>query len=376
MIWEDLTQYTERKKLSQKGVKEAVEILANGQYSTDDDIARLDTVLLKLDSDVVYLFFTDGRVAAAEDTLERIVKTIDVENSVKAGHIAAAAVALEKAGNRPQASSLLMRFVQTNLPKKLENKSLYEGFHRAMKYGSDSYLFAKLEDWGDLEINLYTRFLVSCAGYLNDSEFGQATEIFCRNNGKNFVWNGGGSAEKKVQKTDEGGHKVAKPSEKAARALDLGELLKLLESKVTAIQAENKSKNEEIRSLNSEKSDLKNTNANLISEVEKLRAQNGDLIEKESDLERKVSKLTGELREVQNALEHNQAKLNNVESAFGQAGQTEIDALKGNIRKRLSSEYEKYTEIKEKKPDLGYYEILLGILEDVFRVLKKNGIAL
>ena len=92
------------------------------------------------------------------------------------------------------------------------------------------------------------------------------------------------------------------------------------------------------------------------------------------DLESKVRMLTKELEEARIALENNKTKLNNVESAFGQAGQTEIDALKGNIRKRLSLEYEKYIEIKDKTPDLGYYEILLAVLEDVFRALKKNGI--
>ncbi len=374
MIWEQLKTYTERKELSTKAIKEVGNILVRGQYSTDEEIAELNKVLLKLHSDVLFNFFTCNAVAVTEELVEKIVKTIDVQNPVKAGHIYVAVIALAKAGHQSQASSLLMRFVQTNLPKKLSNKLLYDGFRRAIKYGSDSYLFAQLDGWKDREINLYMRLLSECAGYLNDSEFAKATEIFCQNNGKNYVGQGGGTVSETTSVLDGNKPKTPKASDKTVDALDLCEILKLLECKVTAIKAENSSKGEEIQSLRAENLALKNSNMSLTTEAEKLKVQNSEMAQKMPDLESKIRTLNKELEEARIALESNRTKLSNVESAFGQAGQTEIDALKGNIRKRLSLEYEKYIEIKDKTPDLGYYEILLAVLEDVFRALKKNGI--
>ena len=374
MTWEQLVPYTARKELSPKAIKEVGDILSAGQYESDEDIAELKKVLLKLNSDVLYNFFTSNSAVVTEELIEKIVKSIDVQNPVKAGHIYVAVIALAKAGYQFHACSLLMRFVQCNLPKKIGNKSLYDGFRRAIKYGSDSYLFAKLENWKDREINLYTRLLSESAEYLNNLEFAKATETFCQNNGKNYVGYGGESVGEKISESDKSQPKTPKSSDKIINNLDLGEILKLLEGKVASIQTENRSQNEEIQGLKSENLALKNSNMSLMSEAEKMKAQNSELAQKVIDLESKVRMLTKELEEARIALENNRTKLNNVESAFGQAGQTEIDALKGNIRKRLSLEYEKYIEIKDKTPDLGYYEILLAVLEDVFRALKKNGI--
>lgn len=374
MIWEELTVYTARKELSAKAVKEVVDILAKGEYSEDDDISKLNTVLLKFNPDVLYDFFASDFAVVTDDLIEKIVNSIDVHNPVKAGHVYVAVIALAKAKRQSQASTLLKRFVQANLPKKAGNKSLYEGFRRAIKYGNDSYLFAKLEGWGNREINLYEKLLLDCAEYLNDSKFTEAAEIFCRNNGKPIVRGAGETVIKNISDNEGSVHETPKSSFKTTDSLDLGEIVKLLLSKVKAIQIENNSKSEEIENLKSENLELKKLNLSLSAEAEKLNAQKNNMTEKASDLESKVRMLTKELEELRNALEINKAKLSNVESAFGQAGQTEIDALKGNICKRLSSEYEKYVAIKDKTPDLGYYEILLAILEDVFRALKKNGI--
>ena len=374
MMWEKLEVYIARKELSAKAIKEAADILARGEYSSEDDISKLSAVLLKLNPDVLYNFFTSGSAAITEDLIEKVVKSIDVQNPVKAGHIYIAVIALSKAGYRAQAGSLLMQFIRTNLPKKSDNKSLYDGLRRATKYGADSYLFAKLDGWSDREINLFTMFLSKCAQYFNDSELTEAVEKFCQNNGKNFVPRNQESIEKKVPKSDADNCKTLKSVDKVANELDLDAILKLLEDKITVMQGEVRSKREELRGLKSENLSLKNSNRNLMSQLETSKAQNSDLMEKTRDLESKVKGLTRELEGAKNALESNRAKLNNIESAFGQAGQTEIDALKGNIHKRLSSEYEKYIEIRDKTPDLGYYEILMAVLEDIFRVLKKNGI--
>lgn len=374
MIWEQLATYTARKELSAKAIKEVGDILSVGQYVSDEDIAELKKVLLKLNSDVLYNFFISNSAAVTEELIEKIFKSIDVQNPVKAGHIYVAVIALAKAGYQIQASALLMRFVQSNLPKKIGNKSLYDGFRRVIKYGSDSYLFAQLDGWKEREINLYTRLLSESAEYLNNPEFAKATETFCQNNGKNYVGHGGEVAGEKTFESDKNKPKTTKSSVRTIDAFDLGEILKLLEGKVASIQAENRSQSAEIQCFKSENLALKNSNMSLMSEAEKMKAQNSELAQKVIDLESKVRMLTKELEGARIALENNRTKLNNVESAFGQAGQTEIDALKGNIRKRLSLEYEKYIEIKDKTPDLGYYEILLAVLEDVFRALKKNGI--
>lgn len=373
MDWEGLEGFTSKKELSATAIKEAAELLVQGEYPTDDDIAQLSQVLLKLDPEVLYLFFTSDSIAGAEGLAEKIVGSFDVENPAKAGHIYIAAAALERAGRRPEASALLRRFVQTNLPKKAGNKLLYKGFRRAIKYGGDSFLFSRLEDWGDREVNLYTILLTKSAEHLNDPVFAEAVTLFCQNNGKNFVWHGKEQAGKQPNPA-ESKPKTAKSGDIPSEALDPGEILKLLEKRVASIQAENLSKGKEIENLRAESLALKGANMNLTSEAETLKAQNQLLTEKSDDLESKVNALSKELAEERRALEQNRVKLSNVESAFGQAGQTEIDALKGNLRKRLEPEYRKYTEIRDKTPDLMYYEILMAVLEDVFRALKKNGI--
>ena len=375
MNWEKLEVYIARKELSAKAIKEAADILTTGEYSSEDDMLKLSAVLLKLNPDVLYNFFTSGSAVVTEELIERLIGSIDVQNPVKAGHIYVAVIALAKAGYVSQASSLLMRFVRTNLPKKSENKLLRDGFRRTIKYGADSYLFVQLDGWSDREINLYTMFLSKCAQHLNDSEFTEAVEKFCRNNGKNFVPRSEEDVEEKVPKSDTDDCQTLKSIDKVPNELDVDELLTLLKSKITAMQGALRSQCKDVQELRTENLALKNSNMSLMSELEKFKAQNSDLREKTWDLENKVKGLTGELGEAKNALESYRAKINNIESAFGQAGQTEIDALKGDIRKRLSSEYEKYIEIRDKTPDLGYYEILLAVLEDTFRVLKKNGIA-
>lgn len=67
-------------------------------------------------------------------------------------------------------------------------------------------------------------------------------------------------------------------------------------------------------------------------------------------------------------------QLENLYSAYCHAGEMEVSALKGDIKRRLGSTYDKFLELRDKEPDLDYYEILVYMVEDIFRSLKRVGV--
>lgn len=67
-------------------------------------------------------------------------------------------------------------------------------------------------------------------------------------------------------------------------------------------------------------------------------------------------------------------RLEDLYSAYCHAGDTKVATLKGDIKRRLGSEYDKFLELKGKEPDLDYYEVLIYMVEDIFKSLKKVGI--
>ena len=373
MIWDKLETYIARKELSAKAIKEVVDVLENYQYDSNEEIESLVKVLLKLDPEVTYNFFTSKSPVITEELLKSIIEVFDVKNPAKAGRIYAAVIALAKVQYFEYANALLLKFVRANASGKL-NKQLFEGFRRAIKYGNDSYLFSKLEGWSDRELNLYARLLLESAEFLNDSDFMAGVKNFCEVNDKTNLLPKENIATSKKPAVEAVKSAKAKSDGIDLSSLGLKEILTLLEQKVEAIQSEMLSKINEVEGFKSENLRLKTVEVNLKSDNERLNLHNKELIQKVFDLESNVKAQTKELEEKRMALENYISKLTNVESAFGQAGQTEIDALKGNLHKRLSPEYEKYIEIKDKKPDLIYYEILLAVLEDIFRTLRKNGI--
>lgn len=374
MIWDKLEIYLARKELSVKAIKEVGEILKNYQFDSIEEIESLVKVLLKLDSDVTYNFFTDNTSVFSDEFIKNIVSVYDVKNPSKSGRVYVAVIALAKAQYTEYANALLLKFVSANISGKL-NKQLYEGFRRTVKYGRDSYLFSKIDGWTERDLNLYARLLSESETFLNDSEFTECVKKFCSVNGKSNILSCKVEKDDKPSLSDASEPQKIKSVGSKIPVLELNEILNLLEGKIASIKSEMFSKEEAIKNLKDENLKLKAIETVLRKDKENLVAHNQELTQKILDMEKKIKAQDKEIEVVREKTENYKSMLSNVESAFGQAGQTEIDALKGNIRKRLSLEYEKYIEIKDKTPDLGYYEILLAVLEDVFRVLKKNGIS-
>lgn len=373
MIWDELETYIARKELSQKAIKEVVEILENRQYTSEEEVESLVKVLLKLKPDVAYNFLIGNSVVASNELINKIVEKLCVKNPAKSGHIYVVIIAIAKAGYSEIANSLLLNFVQINISGKL-NKQLYDGFRRAVKYGTDSFLFSKMEGWDTRALNLYGRLLTESMEYLNDTDFTIGVKKYFDINCLNIKLSE--SKENNIKKSNSEASK-SKDTEKSindTQNLELNELLKLLESKVTSINEERQSRVEEIEKLKAENISLKTLNTDLVAKNEILSTRNDEITQKHSECEYKIKTLSKELETVRVSLEKCKSKLDNVESAFGQAGQTELDALKNDIRRRLGSEYEKFIDIKDKAPDLDYYEILLAMVEDIYRALKKNGI--
>ena len=67
-------------------------------------------------------------------------------------------------------------------------------------------------------------------------------------------------------------------------------------------------------------------------------SEHSKLVDAEIFIKKMQQKLTATEVELQNV----NSKLSNVVSAYGQAGQNEIDSMKENLGRRLTSEYKKY----------------------------------
>lgn len=384
MIWDELESYISRKELSKKAVDEICKIIVFEEYSTDEEINSLVKVLLKLKSVVLYSFITSGAKVLNKELAAKIVSRIDVSNPQKAGHIYCMAIALDKANFTAEANSLLLKFVRTNVSKKMSNQ-LIEGFKQAIKYGYDTFLFSKFEGWTSRDINLYGLLLNKSAEVLDDIQFTEAVKA-CADKNSAMIGN-------PVKESNEVSHdirqvpigkdpiketiNIALPEQKESKSsLSLDEIFSLLKQKFEESQNIIKSKDSELNELKATITNLKAGYLDLESRDKKLAALYENEHSKLVSAETSIKKLQQKLTEAEIGLADLNSKLSNVVSAYGQAGQNEIDSMKENISRRLTSEYKKYQEIKAKGVDIDYYDMLIFILDEVFKVLKKNGIAL
>ena len=109
-------------------------------------------------------------------------------------------------------------------------------------------------------------------------------------------------------------------------------------------------------------------------ENEKLIAEKEGVEWMVKERERQLDEYKNSLREREEEAKKYKMKLENVESAYGQAGQNEIDAILGKIKKKLANDYETYLELKDKEPDIENYDVLMILLDSVYKTLKKYGI--
>ncbi len=384
MIFDKLEIYIKRKELSKKAISEVCEIIASEDYSTDEEIDSLVKVFVKLKSVVLYNFITSGLKVLTKELAEKIVARVDVRNSQKAGHIYCMIIALDRANFTAEANSLLLKFVRANVSNKMSNQ-FFDGFRQALKYGYDTFLFSKLEGWTVRDINLYILLLTRSAEFLNDSQFTDAAKSCAE---KNFEILGNCSKESNEIKQDLGqkAEQIAvtvedvenKNQEKNSNGgfLSTIEILNLLKQRFEDAQSSIKVKEAEIDSLKAEIAATKARFLDSESKEKKLSAMYDAEHLKLVGAETEIKELKQKLNETEAAVVSLNSKLSNVVSAYEQAGQNEIDSMKENLSRRLASEYRKYLDIKSKEVDIDYYDVLILILDEVFKVLKKNGITL
>lgn len=384
MIWDKLEIYIKRKELSKKAIDEACEIIASGDYSTDEEVDSLVKALVKLKSVVLYTFITSGAKVLTKELAEKMVTRVDVRNSQKAGHIYCMAIALDKAHFTEEANSLLLKFVRANVSNKMSNQ-LFDGFRQALKYGYDTFLFSKFEGWTSRDINLYGLLLTRSAEVLNDIPFSAAVKscadknsailVDCSKENNEAKQELKQNVEQKAAITENAVNKSHEPNPDNI-SLSTIEIFNLLKQRFEDAQNTIKFKETEIGNLKIEISTVRARCSDLERKEKKLSAmydaEHLKLVGAETDIRELKQKLTETEANVVNL----NSKLSNVVSAYGQAGQKEIDSMKENLSRRLSAEYRKYLDIKSKEVDVDYYEILIFILDEVFKVLKKNGITL
>jgi len=165
------------------------------------------------------------------------------------------------------------------------------------------------------------------------------------------------------------------------KPLSFDELIALATEKYNELSAAKTAQDEQLKitecELKKSKTELLEKNVEISDLKNKLYStQNQSDILKEK-LEREqteLSKTKIEKTDLEKVNANLQSRLTNIASGYGAAGQQEMDSLKGKLTSRLKVSFDKYAEIKSKQPDLDYYEVLILILDEIQKTLKKNGI--
>lgn len=367
MITEKIREYT-KKDLSNKAKSELLEILKEIDFENTDELHDIVTELLNLNARVLsdFVFHLDKEASNA------VVKEIDCNNANKALHIYMTVISLGRIGNKEAASCLLERFISNSVLDKKVNKQVYIGLEKALTCEGSDILTAECINWVTRNKNCFRNVWIGAAEYIQNDEFAKHVLKWFENNHVVMV-----EKERALILKNSNESQKHRDSHVALSELGIDDLLRELAKKIGDLQ-KIKDKTDEIlltcEALKNENSKLKQDVIRQEREKSALVASKQELNKEKTMLETQVCELRDLLKESREETRKAQSKLSNVESAYGQAGQTQVDSLVGKIKKRLSSEYEKYLEIKTKEPDMDYYDALIAMLDEVYRVLKKNGI--
>ena len=375
MVLEKVKEYGKRKELSNKAKNELVEILSQLDFNNKAEVNETVAELYKMNAGVLYSYIlTLDKVKS-----DILTEGIDINRADKATHIYLTCAALLRIKNGEKARFILESFIQANIFAPKINKLVFIGLQRAMNCEGADILVSECTGWDEGNISGFRKIWIKAAELAQDAKFNEyASRWFENNNLKKS------DAESATLKTISVANVEEKPKEEIIKAkatahkeISTEELIAELTKRLAAFD-----------SLKKDNKVLASTNESLIQETNDLKFEivkrediNRKLmIEKDSSDEdvrlknKQIKELTNKLNESEETINKLKAKLENIESAYNHAGQTGIDELKNNIKSRLSSEYEKYLELKSKEADMDYYDILLSMLDEVYRVLRKNGI--
>lgn len=380
MVLQQVQEYSKRKELSNKAKQELTDILKQFDFSDESELREIVVTLYGMHPDVLSGFIS----GASADNVEKIKSILDYKNANKSLHVYVAVVALFNSGHEKAGSELLEKFIAENAFVKKINKQVFIGLDKVFNVnGAEKAITSECFGWSQRNVSGFRKIWMEAAEYLKNDRISDCAMKWMENNkiipiqkekillekGDAFVKDG--CEEKIIKQQDK--NNIEKAS--------FEELLKALTQKAQTINEENlKIKTERdgcVKDLESLRIELLNVKTQLaqksdeiekkINEIEKIK-QDNDLLT--TEFKNTKVKLAASIEEGQKL----QLKLKNVESAYGQAGKTEIESVLDKIKNRLSSEHEKYIEIKSKEPDMDYYEVLIAMLDEIYRVLKKNGI--
>ena len=373
MLIERIAEYTKRKELSNKAKSELVELLKGINFNNKQEIQDIVSELFKLHSDVLRALVT----SLDEEKLKILVNEIDFKNLNKSFHIYVIASTLFKEGRTDSGKNILEQFITSNPFTGKINKQVFLGLDKALALDGSDVFMCRHSEWTLRNRETLRKIWIEAAIYLQKDSFSQCAMQWFKNN--DIVLK---PAEAAV---------LVKPNNEAVDAQqtktdDTSVRLQELSTKLLLEELENRLRNSE--EIKKERDEIKASTLMLKEDLTKqkneivsLQEKNNTIVNTNNELKNAVAKLENQLIESKQMLNDSQneekkllMKLDNVESAYSHAGQMEVSAIVGKIKSRLASAHEKYIEIKAKEPDIDYYDVLLDILDEIFKVLKKNGI--
>lgn len=388
-----LTEYSKRKELSGKAKKEIVELIERDLPIDVKETEELIALIGKFHSDISYAFFSVGYVGLTDELKTCACKGLKMMPPDKSARVFSGIVGLFHAKIFDNGYEILRDYILVNGGGKIK-KPVLTGFESACCYESSDKLFVKM-NWDKKPLNTYRNFLGQLLQFTHKKAIKEQVAKWFKENNYDMIQSEVDAMQDTIDKTATDNTSASsfieneeRNKENVSKAtitskLDIFDLLIEVQDRIKIIRNEDEKLKSEYAILASDMRGLRNRNADMVKQLAQSNEQIVIQREKIVDLETEISKLTSEIlrlhkenRDLADQREKLQAKLNNVESAFGQAGQTELDALKEKIGTRLQTDYQKYSEIRELVPDIDYYEILLTMLDGIFRVLKKNGINL
>lgn len=368
-------KYIKMKEISQKSAAEIRKILADKNLF-DVDLKAVCCELYALRCEFVYYFFSTQFEKHSEEIQKQIIESAE-ENLIVAKYcrMFCMCAGLYESEKKEDAFLLLKKYLHKELKAKI-NKNIFKCFEKADKTIASDFLWTEFLAWSEMDKKNYLRFLREAETNLSMDGLNQKINEWCVKN--NLIVSNNPVLERKQETVEEsrGKQQVLKIDDFSVEDLlkTIHEKYQVLENQERILQGALKENKQALEKTVSEKDYLQMKNSEIletlkgkIAEIERLN-QELALLKKDKD------NLNVQLRELNERLQVLQAKYENVESAYGQAGKTEIDSVLGNIRNRLSSEYDKFLEIKEKEPDIIYYDVLIEMLKEIYKVLKKNGI--
>lgn len=391
MLKEKLNIYLSRKELSKKAIEEVISILKKEDYSSKESIKELVEVLFALKSEVTYCFVCGEFNKIQGTQLEFFIKLCQSAiNPNKFNHAFVLAIGLNKHSQTSGYSEIVSYIIQKYVLVKKVNRQIYVAFERALHYDGANCFFQKWIGNNEQVRNGFRVFLIEFLKNYPTAEhvelitkWYEANEIIIHKTEQKAIE---GATRQIVEKKEPAAASRCSLQEKGKGDVDLNHvpLSQLLEAaydnanQLAHKTAELEKENRKLRETDKLLTDRLQSTETLLKKASGENSVLSDKIKVQeeaiNDLNRDLDTARQKVMTLEKKIVEINAKLSNVESAYGQAGRQEVDHMIGKIKKLLSSEYAKYTELKEKEPDLDYYVILLDMLDDVYHVLSKNGI--